>query len=169
MMEELINKTEAKFWEEKGKLDKKIVAGGRLPQKHFQSKRKVDIPANKSHIFDILQKRVTENNYSFKKSSDMRTRLLHQKEKRELGWYKAKNNSKLPALRESISNPLLQSIKAYPYKNEKDSRKLNSSVIKHKMNANNHVHFNYSVDSPYIGPEMRMKRELRQNGVYKQI
>ena len=83
-MEELINKTEAKFWEEKGKLDKKIVAGGRLPQKYFQSKRKVDIPANKSHIFDILQKRVTENNYSFKKSSDMRTRLLHQKEKREL-------------------------------------------------------------------------------------
>ena len=115
----------------------------------------------------MQKKGITNTNQKFniKKSSKLRTKMIQQKVMKDLEKFKTPSQGMLPILRESLSNPLLKSVKASPYENRERRIDLNLSAsnLKSKL-KNNHVRFNYSVESPYTGgSEARIKRSLRNS------
>jgi hypothetical protein len=97
--------TESRFWNEKGKLDEKIVAGIRLSGKRdFQTKRRIpEISAN--NIFGSGQKINDQSLGYLQTSPEQRTRGIQKKVLKDLK--RLKREQEMPYLRESTSLPSL--------------------------------------------------------------
>lgn len=143
--------TESPFWNEKGKLDKKIVAGARLNKpRDFQAKRKIPEINSTSFLNMPSASSIADQTKGYiKPSPELKTRLLQQKVMRDLG--KLKREESLPYLRESVSNPGLSQLIESPYKASRNTGKrstieMNRSGTFDKLPKS----INYSREHPYI-------------------
>lgn len=157
--------SEDPFWKEKGKLDKKIIAGVRLPSKDFQAKRKTGhIESN--NVFN-MPTTVASNKLSdyISKSPEPQTSKLQQRVIRDLGKIK-ENNNKLPVLRESASIPIIDPFQGTPYKKGVENAKMNNSVSNQNINPKYNQRGNYSNDYPYNDIKQSPIQRLRRNNAF---
>jgi hypothetical protein len=155
--------SEDKFWNEKGKLDKKLVAGIRLPSKDFQAKRTVgQVPSNNSFTVNTTLNANLLRNY-LNKTPETHTLQMQQRVRRDLGQIK-ETNSKLPSLRESVSIPQLNPYQATPYNKGVENNKMNLSSSNQNPNSNDKPRVHYSLDTPYndakATPNLRLRKRL---------
>ena len=113
--------TESTFWNEKGKLDKKIVAGVRLPTKRdYQTKRRIPEICERN-IFGSAQK-INNSSLGYLQSTpEQRTKGIQQKVMKDLR--RLKREQEMPYLRESTSLPSLNPL-MNPQSSESNRRHL---------------------------------------------
>ncbi|CAI2374800.1 unnamed protein product [Moneuplotes crassus] len=157
------------FWDERGILDKKFAAGARLPQKNFQSKRKVHIPVNQSYGFEDHSKTFEINkSFGHQNSIQVTSKALKKKVINDLKKYKDRASEMLPNLRESVSNPNLQNHKASPYKNGDNIKSLNKSILKESNIATSapKMRLNKSISSPYSRVRIKLGKKSSGSAPY---
>jgi hypothetical protein len=153
--------SENQFWNEKGKLDKKLVAGIRLPSKDFQAKRTI----GQGLDYNSFTGNTTSNanllhNYQ-NKTPETHTSQMQQRVRRDFGQIKETDN-KLPSLRESVSIPQLNPYRATPYKKGVESNKMNLSYSNQNLNSNDNPRAHYSLDTPYNDAKPSSNLRLRK-------
>jgi hypothetical protein len=157
--------SEDKFWNEKGKLDKKLVAGIRLPSKDFQAKRTIGQgPVNNSFTVNTTSNGKLLRNY-LNKTPETHTLQMQQHVRRDFGQIKETNN-KLPSLRESVSIPQLNPYHPSPYNKGVESNKVNLLSSNQNLNSYDNSRAHYSLDTPYNDanpaptPNLRLRKRL---------
>lgn len=158
-------KSEDPFWNEKGKLDEKIVAGVRLPSKDFQAKKRTShIESN--NVFSIpTAVAPTKLSDYVSKSPEQQTSKMQQRVIRDLGKIK-ENNNKLPALRESASIPIIDPFQGTPYKKGVENTKMNNSVSNQNITSQYNQRVNYPCDCPYSDVKQSPIQRLRRNNAF---
>lgn len=102
--------TDSQIWEDKAKLKDSLVAGARVQNNRgFQAKRQPAGLLNERNYSYIANSPTKPLDYS-KLSSDIKTKLIQQRVMKDLQKYK--RESRLPYLKESASNPLVDPMKS---------------------------------------------------------